>query len=322
MLIDDIIEEIDTLEIPLESIDAATNNTPGTWSGLTSAVMNILPMGMLMTDAENNIISVNTAFCAITGYQASDVLGKQPTLLRSDRHSDDFYKKITLSMQTTGTWAGDIWSKCKNGQVVLLHLTSKIIRDNHGEISNYVSTFEEVFGYQNEEEAPDFMIGHDALTRLPNRALLMDRLHQSIAHARRSQKKIAIAFVDLDGFKTIKNKYGYDMSDAILVEVARRIKKSVRASDTVARIGSRLFAVIMEKLHQDNDAYAVAQKIQSSLARPYRRSRKSIRINPYIGIGCMSGSKCSGDILLKKAYTALYKSDPEHGQFITVLGDD
>ena len=230
--------------------------------------------GMSVTDANGTILRVNQAFTRITGYTSEEIIGKTPKLLKSGRHDANFYASMWERINSTGLWEGEIWNRRKNGEVYPEYLTITAVKNTDGVVTNYVSTLTDITLTKAAEDEIKHLAFYDALTRLPNRRLLNDRLGQTMASSKRSGRYAALMFLDLDNFKPLNDTHGHNVGDLLLVEVARRINSCVREVDTVARFGGDEFVIMLSELDVDKDestsqAKIVAEKIRSLLAEPY-----------------------------------------------------
>ena len=199
---------------------------------------------MVITDRDNRIISVNPSFTRLTGYTREEAIGQNPRILQSGKHDQAFYKAMWESLSTLGYWRGDIWDRRKDGTQYPKFLAITANKDDDGEILNYSAIFYDITERKALEEELDYLAHYDALTGLPNRMLLQDRLEQSIAIAERHQQHFALLFIDLDGFKAVNDTFGHSNGDLLLQEVANRLLHCVREVDTVARLGGDEFVVL------------------------------------------------------------------------------
>jgi diguanylate cyclase (GGDEF)-like protein/PAS domain S-box-containing protein len=230
--------------------------------------------GMLITDAQGVILRVNHAFTEITGYAAEEVVGRNVSMLKSGYHDREFYAAIWESIHRVGGWRGEIWNRRKGGELYPEWLTITAVRGNEGDVTHYVGTKTDISPRKAAEEEIRHLAFYDALTQLPNRRLLHDRLLCAIAASRRSGNYSALMFLDMDNFKPLNDQYGHDVGDLLLIEVARRIEGCVRDTDTVARFGGDEFVVMISELVADKAAALtqveiVAEKIRISLAENY-----------------------------------------------------
>jgi PAS domain S-box-containing protein len=192
---------------------------------------------IVITDASHHIIDVNAAFTRTTGYSRTDVLGQNPRFLKSGHHHPEFYQAMWQSIATQGFWIGEVFNKTKAGEVYAVILNISAVKNEQGQITHYVGVATDINQLKAQQELLERVAHYDALTQLPNRVLLSDRLRQAIAQARRNQTKLAVCYLDLDGFKRINDTQGHEAGDAVLKTVAQRMNEVLRASDTAARIG-------------------------------------------------------------------------------------
>ena len=272
--------------------------------------------GIFITDVNKRIVRVNQAFTAMTGYSAAEAIGQTPRLLRSGRHSTEFYRHLYEGLARDGFWQGEIWNRRKSGEVFVEWVTISAVRDGRGQVTHYVAAFSDITERRKAEEKIHQLAFYDPLTQLPNRRLFHDRLDQALAASARTRSHGALMFLDLDGFKGLNDSYGHVIGDELLVEVAHRLTRSVRETDTVARLGGDEFVVILENLDEAGcDAAArVAEKLRQVLAEPYRLSVPGIgadvthRCSASIGVCPFLGHAETRDELIKRADIAMYQA--------------
>lgn len=206
--------------------------------------------GIQITDASNIILRVNQAFTRITGYAAEEVIGKNPSLLSSGRHDAEFYAAMWDSINQSGSWEGEIWNRRKNGEIYPEQITITAVKDAGGIVTNHIASFIDISDRKAAADKINHLAFFDQLTLLPNRQLLLDRLHQSLALRLRSKLQGALLFIDLDNFKTLNDLYGHETGDELLRQVALRLTECVREGDTVARLGGDEFVVLLEDLSE------------------------------------------------------------------------
>ena len=273
---------------------------------LSAAITNNVLDAILVTDLQGTILNVNPAFTLITGYSSEEVVGKTPALLRSMRHSAEFYAQMWNALLENGQWQGEIWNRRKNGEIFPCTARISAIRNEAGATQRFVSVFTDISERKKYEEKLAQMAYFDALTGLPNRILFMDRLRQSITLAIRNKEKLAVLFIDLDGFKEVNDTLGHDIGDMLLQEVAERLSDSVRDSDTVSRLSGDEFVVILQDIASLSTIEQVAGKLLQTLARPYSLKQHAARISGSIGIAIAPDNASQAEILLKKADQAMY----------------
>jgi diguanylate cyclase (GGDEF)-like protein/PAS domain S-box-containing protein len=268
---------------------------------------------LMITDADGVVLRVNHAFTEITGYMAEDVLGKTSHLLKSGRHDADFYRTMWETIHQTGTWQGEIWDRCKNGDILPRWLNISAIKGENGVLTHYVGSLIDISARKAAEEKINNLAFYDPLTHLPNRRLLMDRLQQALASSARSGRNGALLFLDLDHFKTLNDTLGHEMGDLLLQQVAQRLKSCVREDDTVARLGGDEFVVVLEVLSHEplnaaEQTETITEKILAFLDEPYQLVTQQYRSSASIGAVLFNGQQSSLEELMKQADIAMYQA--------------
>jgi diguanylate cyclase (GGDEF)-like protein/PAS domain S-box-containing protein len=278
----------------------------------------------MVTDVQGLILRVNNGFTALTGYTANEVIGKNPRLLNSGRHSKEFYLEMWDALKEQRFWQGEIWNRKKNGLIFPEWLCITAIANSTGEIVNYVATSNDISQRKADEERIRQLAFYDELTKLPNRALLFQRLNLALNTSARYHKYGALIFLDLDHFKILNDTLGHTLGDRLLIEVSERLLNCVRTIDTVARLGGDEFIIILEHLGSDELPAAiqvnkVAEKIRRSIAECYLlnidsiENKKTVSAIEYhtscsIGFVMFSGTDVNAEDLLKYADLAMYHS--------------
>lgn len=268
---------------------------------------------ILITDAHANIIRVNQAFTDVTGYTAAEVLGKNPRIMSSGRQDKTFYIEMWQQLLHTGSWSGEIWDKRKNGQIYPKWLNITAVKNEQRETTRYVAIFSDITARKQTEEEIRNLAFYDALTKLPNRRLFLERFRAALPVSVRNNNYGAVLFLDMDRFKVPNDTLGHDCGDLMLIEVAARIKSCVREMDTVARLGGDEFVVLIEEISSIKEEASrkvgrVAEKIRSSLARPYDLRGHEHHSSPSIGISLYRGNGESIDELIQHADMAMYQA--------------
>lgn len=277
---------------------------------------------IMITDVDANIIRVNQAFQDITGYSSEEVLGKNPRILSSGRHDKTFFIGLWQHLLTYGFWSGEIWDRRKNGQVYPKELTITAVKDDTGRTTEYVSLFSDITARKQAEEEINNMAFYDALTQLPNRRLLIDRLSQCLSANKRKGCYGSVMYLDLDNFKPLNDTHGHVAGDLLLIEVANRLRNCVREMDTVARFGGDEFVLMLSELDTDKaesmaQAGIVAEKIRAALNVPYLLTLKheeesevciEHRCTASIGVIVFDDGDGCKDKILKLADTAMYQA--------------
>jgi diguanylate cyclase (GGDEF)-like protein/PAS domain S-box-containing protein len=264
--------------------------------------------GVTITDAAANIIAANRAFSEITGYTEAEVLGKNPRLLQSGRHDESFYRCVWQTIARAGAWSGEIWNRRKNGEIYPEWLTISSVKDDAGELTNYVGVFSDISQIKQSQEQLEHLAHYDPLTDLPNRLLFGARLEHAIQRAERDGALLTLLYIDLDRFKTVNEGLGHPAGDRMLREVAQRLAHCVRAEDTVARLGGDEFIIMLEGLQNTTLATALADKLLAALTRSFDLDGQEVFIGASIGISTYPADGTDATTLLKNADAAMYRS--------------
>lgn len=273
---------------------------------LAATVFDHVQEGVVVTDAEPRILSVNPAFERITGYREAEVLGENPNVLSSKLHDQAFYEAMWNALLTDGQWKGEIWNRRKTGETYLAWQTISAVTNDAGATTHYVSVFFDITERKQREEYVRYRAYHDALTDLPNRHLFNDRLRQALLYAKREGEMLAVMFMDLDRFKEVNDTLGHDVGDGLLVEVARRLQGCVREGDTLARFGGDEFVLLSPGIRQIDGAVLLAQKILDVLRPIATIHGHEMSIRASIGIAVFPKDGEEPPDLLKKADEAMY----------------
>ena len=182
--------------------------------------------GIMITDIEGNIVDVNNTFTLLTGYSHEEVIGQNPRALNSGRQPAAFYKEMWKSLLTEGQWVGEVWNRHKNGEVYAEILNISTVRNDAGQVQSYVAIFADITSIKKHQGQLEHIAHYDPLTDLPNRVLLSIRLNHSLEQCRRSNKLLAVAFLDIDNFKAINDTQGHDVGDKLLVAVSQRMSEA------------------------------------------------------------------------------------------------
>jgi diguanylate cyclase (GGDEF)-like protein/PAS domain S-box-containing protein len=276
---------------------------------LAASVFTNAREGILICDPQGAILDVNEMFTNITGYSRAEVLGRNPRMLKSGRQSEEFYSDMWRSLLENGQWSGEIWNKTKDGRVFPEMLTINAVYDRASRVQHYVALFSDVTETKEQERQLEHMAHFDALTNLPNRVLLTDRLQQAMASAKGRGRTLAVAYVDLDGFRTVNDNYGQDAGDQVLMGVARRMKRVLREADTLARIGGDEFVAVLLDLPDVDAARPVLDCLLDCATRPELCGDTSIRVSASIGVVFYpQREQIDADQLLRQAGQAMYQS--------------
>lgn len=276
-----------------------------------AAVIDNTGEAVVITDTNNCIVSVNPAFSEITGYAEMEVLGKNPNLLKSERHDSAFYSELWGTLMTTDRWQGEIWNRRKNGDLFPAWSTISVIRDDEGNLCNYVSVFSDITTIKHSQEQLNYLAYHDPLTSLPNRLLFTDRLEHALQRAHRDGHQLAVLFLDLDHFKNINDTLGHVIGDQVLEMAAQRLHGLIREQDTLARLGGDEFTVIVEPLGDPKDAALLAQKMIQAFQQDFLIKDHQLHLTLSIGISIYPRDGKDNSTLIKNADVALYRAKDE-----------
>ncbi|MFK5983961.1 MAG: EAL domain-containing protein [Pseudomonadota bacterium] len=275
---------------------------------LAQTVFETASEGMMVTDVDNKIQMVNKAFCLITGYNNEDVIGKDPSLLNSGRHSKEFYQKMLNTLKTSSLWSGEIWNRRKNGVVYPEWLAISTMLDSKGELDGYVSLFSDISKRKMDEDHIQHQANYDPLTGLANRNLFSDRFSRALLSAESDKKRVALLFIDLDRFKNVNDTLGHLVGDLLLQEAAKRLTKTLRKSDTVARLGGDEFAVVLPDILGIEQIEEAVNKIISCLSLPYILGEYKAFISASVGITVFPDDGDNSEALIRNADSAMYKA--------------
>lgn len=273
---------------------------------LAASVFTSAREGILITDADGIIVEVNDTFCDITGYSRAEVLGKNPRLFQSGRQSAEFYKVMWQSLLDNNHWTGEIWNRRKDGEVYAEILTISAVRDTTGKTQHYVALFTDITPMKEHEQQLEHIAHYDALTNLPNRVLLADRLQQAILHTERRKYSLAVVYLDLDGFKAINDGHGHETGDELLIIVSQRMKDALREGDTLARIGGDEFVAVLVDLEQIDDCEPVLSRLLEAASAPAVVDDIELRVSASIGVTFYPQDNADADKLMRHADQAMY----------------
>jgi diguanylate cyclase (GGDEF)-like protein len=241
-------------------------------------------------------------------------VGQNPRIMKSERHDMAYYMAIYQSLENIGVWAGEIWNRRKNGEVYPEWLNISAVKDEAGLTTHFVGIFTDISQRVSAQAQIDTLAFYDPLTQLPNRRLLMDRLEQALHASTRHARKNALLFVDLDNFKTLNDTLGHHQGDLLLAQVAQRLKTCTRDGDTLARLGSDEFVVMLEDLSQDDmeaatQAEIVADNVLSAFQQDFQLGQGAHHSTPSIGITLFGGEPLEGsEQPLKRAELAMFQA--------------
>ena len=287
--------------------DAARRVATETRLRLSARVFADCGEGIVVADRRGRVIEVNRAFETISGYAREEAMGRFLSAFVSTRHDPGLFALVLGALRNQSFWQGELWSRRKNREAYPLWLSLSAIRDDESQVLNFVGMFSDITESKESEARIQHMAHHDFLTGLPNRFLLADRLTQMLASARRDGSRFAVLFIDLDRFKTVNDSMGHRVGDRLLCLIGERLRRLLRASDTVARQGGDEFIVLLSHIEGPADAAQVCSKLLSAFSEPCRIDDLELAVTLSIGIAIGPDDGNESDILLKHADLAMYQ---------------
>ncbi|EPC01278.1 hypothetical protein L861_11945 [Litchfieldella anticariensis FP35 = DSM 16096] len=276
---------------------------------LAQAVFRNTHDGILVTDADKLIIDTNPAFTELTGYSRHEVVGKKPNLLSSGKHDTGFYQSMFAAVEERGFWSGDIWNRRKDGSQLIENTTISAIRDEAGQIVNYIGVFRDITQRRLNQARLERMASYDPLTGLFNREHFNSLLERQIESLQFTQTGLAVLFLDLDDFKPVNDNFGHASGDELLIEISRRLKRLMRANDLTARFGGDEFVIALNGLGTIEKAGKVAQKVLDDIIQPFELDNGQwVKVSVSIGIAFTNDHSVACAHLLDAADTAMYEA--------------
>ncbi len=275
---------------------------------LSKQVIDATLDGVVITNSEGIIESINPAFTKLTGYSPEEAIGQTPALLKSGRHDEAFYQELWRSLRETGHWQGEVWNRRKSGEIYPEWLTITEVRDELGGEHKFAGVFSDISERKESEQKIRALAYYDALTGLPNRRLFQDRLSLALPQMRRHQQQLAVMFIDLDLFKRINDTLGHDVGDEVLIEMAKRLKACVRESDTVSRMGGDEFTILQPEIKDPSNSLQLASRIVASLREPFISGDRELYVTSSVGIAIYPDDGETPEELTKNADTAMYRA--------------
>ena len=273
---------------------------------LATSVFTHAREGIIITDATGNIVDVNEAFIRITGYSHEEAIGRNPRMLSSGRHAPDFYADMWRDLTLKGYWSNEVWNRRKSGEFYASLMTISAVRDDTAEVQHYVALFSDITPIKEYAQRLEHIAHYDTLTLLPNRSLLADRLQQGIAQSNRSEKSLAVIYLDLDGFKAVNDKHGHGAGDELLIAISQRLKTVLREVDTLARLGGDEFVAVLVDLEQRQDCEPILMRLLEAAADPVRLDDLELKVSASIGVALYPQDGLDADLLMRHADQAMY----------------
>ncbi len=276
---------------------------------LAASVFDQAREGITITNVQGTIINVNAAFTRITGYSRQEAIGQNPRILSSGRQDKAFYEAMWNALIVQGHWSGEVWNRRKNGEVYAELLTISALKDLQGNTQQYVALFSDITAIKEYQSQLEHIAHFDALTNLPNRLLLADRVQQAIAHAQRRGEQVAVAYLDLDGFKNINDNHGHDVGDQLLIHVATAMKDTLREGDTLARLGGDEFVAILIDIDGIESCLPMLTRLLAAAATPVQLGEVLLQGSASIGVTFYpQADEVGADQLLRQADQAMYQA--------------
>lgn len=271
--------------------------------------------GMIITDSDSNIVAINSVFTETTGYTLEEVFGRNPKLLSSGRQDKSFYQEMWNTLQTTGSWQGDLTNRRKNGEEYAESLRIHAISHADGSVRHYVGLFLDITQKKQTEEQMWRLANYDSLTGLFNRRMFREYLSAKLKKAYRTGNSLALVFVDIDEFKEINDNFGLTRGDALLQAIAQRLKHQIRETDILARLGGDEFSIIFDELDGSLDIGAITQSIIDLLAQPFELMNEMVYVSVSIGISIYPVDAANIDDLINNAEQAMYIAKQQGGVY-------
>lgn len=261
--------------------------------------------GIMVTDGRAIIQMVNSAFTEITGYQPEEVLGRTPSLLRSNHHDKAFYDAMWQSIAKIDRWQGEVWNRRKDGSVYLQWLSINCVRNTAGEIENYISVTHDLSELRAKEAQIHHLAHHDFLTDLGNRHQLNERLNHAIRQAKSQHESLALLLLDLGRIQIINETFGHSWCDKLISKQSKKLRELVDDADTLVRVGADEFALLVEDYDSTHDITQLTDEIKQTLQKPVTLDNKQVTLSPSIGVAFFPVDGLDADTLLTNAQTAL-----------------
>jgi diguanylate cyclase (GGDEF)-like protein/PAS domain S-box-containing protein len=265
---------------------------------------------IMITEPDGAILDVNDSFTRITGYTRDEAMGKNPRILNSGRHSEEFYLRMWATITNEDHWSGEIWNRRKNGEVYPGMITITSVRDAQHQVKNYVCLFSDITSQKNHQIELEHIAHYDTLTGLPNRALFADRLEQALLHSQRRNRALSVIFLDLDGFKLVNDAYGHAAGDELLIALSQRMKAAMREGDSLARIGGDEFVAVMADLDPHDDCIPILERLLEAASTPVNvhtgQGLIPVQVSASIGMTSYPRDGVDGELLMRHADQAMY----------------
>lgn len=263
---------------------------------------------ILITDAQANITMINDQFIKVFGYSDGEVVGKSPSILKSGLHSSIFYQELWLGLSQNDMWIGEISNRKKNGELILMLVRINTVKDEMGCIQNYIGFFTDLMNIKKPQDELELAAFYDSLTGLPNRAMLYKKTITTMMECSTNQEKMAIAYIDLDGFKQINDVYGHDVGDDFLKRISENLQSHLRDGDMIARLGGDEFVVVLMDIVEKNELRKVLERLLVLSRQKYLIQGSYLSVSASIGVAIYPDDATEPELLIRLADKAMYQS--------------
>jgi len=276
---------------------------------LAASVFTNAREGIIITDPHGVIIDVNTTFCELTGYELDEILGKNLRMFKSLLQSKEFYLSLWDDLVNKGHWAGELWNRKKSGKIYAQMATISAVCDSSGKTKHYVGLFSDITAQKQQQRQLEHIAHYDALTNLPNRILLADRMLQSMRQAKRHDTKLAVVYIDLDGFKEVNDNFGHDIGDKLLVSVSRFMQENLREEDTISRLGGDEFVAVLINLKHQDESTPLLIRLLQAVSQPIDIESNHLQVSASLGVTFYpQNEEVDADQLLRQADQSMYQA--------------
>ncbi len=265
--------------------------------------------GMFVTDPARVILRINQAFTEITGYSADEAVGKTRRQLNANRSDATFHATMVEEVARDGKWQGEVTNQRKNGELYTEWFTVTAVYGSDRKLTHYVGTLTDISARKAQQQRLEQLAHFDVLTNLPNRALLGDRLRQAMVQAQRRGQTLAVAYIDLDGFKLINDGHGHEVGDQLLIAIAGRMKQALREGDTLARLGGDEFVAVLLDLSDNTTSVPMLRRLLAAAAEPVQTGALNHQVSASVGVTFYPQTQdIDADQLLRQADQAMYQA--------------
>ena len=264
--------------------------------------------GIVITDENNNICSVNLAFQKVTGYSYEEILGKNPRMLKSGQHNDNFYQSMWASLNTHGSWQGEVYNRRKDGSIYPSLLNISVVHDKSTNTHHHIAVFSDLSPIKHVEKQLNFFQYYDPLTLLPNRVLFTKRLERALEQAKLDNLKLALLSIDLDQFKAINESFGAAFGNQVLIDTTLRLKNVLCGTDIISRFNGDEFNILIAQIDNVEIVHLTAHRIIESMEKPYLLNNQYVYISMCVGVAFYPADGEDAETLQRNADTALHQA--------------